>query len=93
MQKRFNPGQTDSSELCALGKGKNEDLNFSSSWLLLSDFHCLLRTMSDIYLKIESLVRQGFLSLFCVPVLMRKKTTSYKGQALGERHVFKVGFT
>lgn len=38
--------------------------------------------MPGVYLKIESVSRQVFLSAFCAPVLTKKKITSYKGWAL-----------
>jgi len=53
-------------------------------------FQFLLRRMPGVYLKIGSVPRQGFLSVFCAPVLTKKKITCYKSRALDEIH--SVGF-
>lgn len=57
--------------------------------MLLSAFQLLLRRIPGVYLKIESVPRQGFPSLFCAPVLTKKKI-SYKGKVLDG--VYSVGF-
>lgn len=58
--------------------------------MLLSAFQFLLRRIPGVYLKIESVPRKGFLSIFCASVLTKKKKISYKGKALDG--IYSVGF-
>lgn len=60
------------------------------TWMLLSAFQLLLRRISGAYLKIESVPRQGFLSIFCAPVLTKKKKISCEGKA--PHGIYSVGF-